>query len=84
MRRWDLLLGASAAAVAIVGLLVSICANNTNSAGFGSIERETQKTLACLSGVFFVLVLVKASIRFRGGVTTARLLQGWTRQRRRG
>jgi hypothetical protein len=86
VRRWDLLLGASASAVAIVGLLLNISAGNTDSAGFGSVDRETQKTLAGLAGVFLVLVLVKTGIRFRDGLTTMCFLswQRGTRRRRCG
>jgi hypothetical protein len=58
--------------IAIVGLLLSVVAGNTMSAGFDITDLDTQMALAWLAGVFAVLVLVKAGIRYRGGTAEPR------------
>lgn len=65
-QRWDLVIGALASLVAVAGLLLSISLGNTASVGLGFLLPDTQKFMAALAGVFFVLVLIKAAIRYRG------------------
>lgn len=65
IRRWDLVVGALASLIALAGLATSIALRNTSSVG-GTIDLQSQKTLAVLAGMFLTLVLVKAAIRCRG------------------
>lgn len=71
-QRWDLVVGALGSVIAIVGLLLSVVAGNTMAAGFGVIDRDTQKALAWLASVFAVLILFKAGIRYSGGTAEPR------------
>ena len=82
-QRWDLVVGALASVIAIMGLLLSVGAGNTMSAGFGVIDLDTQKALAWLAGVFASLMLVKTGIRYRDGIAAACSMsfQRWIRGR---
>ena len=66
-QRWDVVIGALASLIAIVGLLLSLALGNTWSIGFGYLRPETQKFMAVLAGIFLVLVAIKTSVRYRQG-----------------
>ena len=65
IRRWDLAMGVFASLIALGGLLLSIAAGNTESIGFGVIDRDTQAALAWVAGAVLVLVFIKIGIRCR-------------------
>lgn len=71
VQRWDLLVGALASLIAVGGVLLSIAVGNTESIGLGNVRRETQYFLATLSIVFFILVAIKAGLRYRSKCQTA-------------
>ena len=64
--RWDLVVGAIASLIAVIGLLLSLGTDNTSSLGGVAIDRETQKFLAAVAGTFLILIGIKAGLRFRG------------------
>ncbi len=59
-------MGVFASIIALGGLLLSIAVGNTESIGFGAIDRHTQAALAWVAGVVLVLVFIKIGIRCRG------------------
>ena len=59
-------MGVFASLIALGGLLLSIAAGNTESIGFGVIDRHMQAALAWVAGVVLVLVFIKIGIRCRG------------------
>lgn len=82
-RRWDLVVGAAAATVAVAGLLLSINLGNTQAAVVRFVDLETQKALVLFAAVVLILVGLKAAIRYRGAASRAcpmsleRLLRRW-------
>ena len=58
-------MGVFASLIALGGLLLSIAAGNTESIGFGVIDRDTQAALAWVAGAVLVLVFIKIVIRCR-------------------
>jgi hypothetical protein len=58
-------MGVFASLIALGGLLLSIAAGNTESIGFGVIDRDTQAALAWVAGAVLVLVFIKIGIRCR-------------------
>jgi hypothetical protein len=84
--RWDLVVGGAAAVIAIAGLGLSVALGNTETIAAGTIASETQRALLVLAGVFLLLVLIKAGIRYRGVLSTAcpgSLERWWLRRQRR-
>lgn len=84
--RWDLVVGGAAAVIALAGLVLSIAIGNTETIAAGTITSETQRSLLVLAGVFFLLVLVKAGIRYRNSSARAcpsSLERWWPRRQRR-
>ena len=63
--RWDLVVGGAAAVIALASLCLSIALGNTETIAAGTIASETQRALLVLAGVFLLLVLVKAAIRYQ-------------------
>jgi hypothetical protein len=82
-RRWDIVVGAAASVVAISGLLLSITLGNTAAMGVGPINRETQKCLLAVAGVFSVLIAIKVTVHHRRSSEACRCsLEAWCRRRR--
>ena len=53
-----------ASLVAVAGLLRSLAVGNESSLGLGAVDLETQRFMAVLAGMVFVLIGIKAGLRF--------------------